>query len=132
MSALYGARVIERGKHPRFRADLEARFVVSRGENASCGDRITMGRDPLTRELRFEGRACLLCRASADLACEALSGKTDAEAATLIDSFLRALETGDFRALEGLEPLAAARSVPVRLGCVRLPWETSAKLVGEA
>lgn len=132
MSALYGPRVIERGKRPRYHARLEARFVASRGENASCGDRITMGRDPLARELRFEGHACLLCRASADLACEALTGKTDADAARSIDAFLRALSTGDFRDLETLEDLAAARAVPIRLGCVRLPWETVAKLVGEA
>lgn len=132
MSSLYGARVIERGKHPRYQAGLEARFVASRGENASCGDRITMGRDPLARELRFEGRACLLCRASADLACEALTGKAEPEAARVIDAFLRALVTGDFGELEGLADLAAARAVPVRLGCVRLPWETSAKLVREA
>lgn len=131
MSTLYGAHVIERGKRPRYQASLDARFVVSRGENASCGDRITMGRDPLARELRFEGRACLLCRASADLACEALSGKTEAGAALVIDAFLRALTTGDFTALEGLEALSAARAVPVRLGCVRLPWETVAKLVRE-
>ncbi len=132
MSTIYGARVIERGKRPRHQGELEARFVVSRGENASCGDRITMGRDPLAREVRFDGRACLLCRASADLACEALDGKTEPEAARLIDAFLRALTTGDFTSLEGLEALAAARAVPVRLGCVRLPWETVAKLVGEA
>lgn len=131
MSTLYGARVIERGKRPRYQDSLEARFVVFRGENASCGDRITMGRDPLTRELRFEGRACLLCRASADLACEALSGKTEPEAAHVVEAFLGALTTGDFADLEGLEALAGARVVPVRLGCVRLPWETVAKLVRE-
>lgn len=122
LDALYEQQVRARGKMPRFRRPPGPGVVTAVGDNPLCGDRIALAWCPATGALSFEGRACLLCVASADLACEHAAGRLPRAHA---EAFLAALASGDFGALPpALGTFAAARDVPVRLGCVRLPWET--------
>ncbi len=123
LDALYKQQVLARGKVPQFRRPPEPGAVTAVGDNPLCGDRITLAWSPASGALSFEGRACLLCVASADLACEHAAGRPLLRAHA--EGFLAALASGDFGALPpSLGAFAAARGVPVRLGCVRLPWET--------
>lgn len=137
--ALYKETLLARGKAPSHRGAPEGFAThTARGENAVCGDRVLMALDLRTGRVRFSGHACLLCTASADVCAELTTGLSREARATLVASFLSALarpsgespaDDGDFAAMPSvLSAFSEVRNWPIRLGCVRLPWETIAKL----
>lgn len=131
---LYRAVVTERGRTPRFRgfAFSPARASAHRetAANPVCGDELTLeltcADDALA--MRFDGHACLVCLASADLLAESVDSASVAEARRTTARFLAALDSG---ATEGLSPalvsLLGVRALPIRVACAKLPWDAATK-----
>jgi nitrogen fixation NifU-like protein len=108
---LYGGVILERFRHPRHFGELPGADAVHEDVNPLCGDRIRVelrlgaGRDIET--VRFQGDACAIATASADLLAEMVEGRSVSDALRL-----------------EREALLAALGAPIRasrLGCVSLP-----------
>ena len=85
-------------------------------------------------ELKFDGKGCAICTASASIMTQKLVGKTLAEARQFIDGFLNMMrgqtpfggkEMGDLKALEGV------LKFPVRVKCATLAWNTAQQGIQE-
>jgi nitrogen fixation NifU-like protein len=108
---LYGGVILERFRHPRHFGELPGADASYEDVNPLCGDRLRIelrigaGRDVET--VRFQGDACAVATASADLLAEMVEGRSVERALGLErDALLGALGA----------PIRASR-----LGCVSLP-----------
>ena len=108
---LYGGVILDRFRHPRYFGELSGADAVHEDVNPLCGDRLRVelrfgaGRD--VEAVRFQGDACAIATASADLLAEMVEGRPVSDALGLErDALLRALEA----------PIRTSR-----LSCVSLP-----------
>jgi nitrogen fixation NifU-like protein len=108
---LYGGVILDRFRHPRHFGDLPGADAVHEDVNPLCGDRLRVelrlgvGRD--IEAIRFQGDACAIATAAADLLAEMVEGRPVAEALGVErDRLMAALEA----------PIRASR-----LSCVSLP-----------
>jgi len=105
--------------------------ISAHDSNPLCGDEIDVTAklvDHKIVELKFDGKGCAICTASASIMTQKLVGKTLPEAGQLIDGFLNMMrgetpfggkEMGDLKALEGV------LKFPVRVKCATLAWNTA-------
>jgi nitrogen fixation NifU-like protein len=108
---LYGGVILERFRHPRHFGELPGADAVHEDVNPLCGDRLRielrLGTDRDVEAVRFQGDACAVATASADLLAEMVEGRSVSEALRIErDALLVALGA----------PIRASR-----LGCVSLP-----------
>jgi nitrogen fixation NifU-like protein len=108
---LYGGVILERFRHPRHFGELPGADAVHEDVNPLCGDRLRielrLGPAREVEAVRFQGDACAIATASADLLAEMVEGRP-------VEDALR-LER---------DALVAALGAPIRasrLGCVSLP-----------
>ena len=112
MPAIYGDVIVDRFRHPRRKGSLDHPHASHEDVNPLCGDRIRMevrlaeGR-PTLAAVRFQGDACAIAVASADLLAEMAEGKTPADVARIDRPVLVAALQATIR--------------PSRLQCVGLP-----------
>lgn len=111
---LYRQEILERYRFPRYRGTLQNPHAQAEKVNAFCGDEIALyirldEKKERVAEARFGGQGCALMTASADILCEAITGKAP--------DALRAFSAEDLLALYGEPPS------PGRLRCVLLPYE---------
>ena len=104
---------------------------IAHDSNPLCGDEIDISArfaDGRIAELKFDGKGCAICTASASIMTQKLIGKTLPEARQFIGSFLNMMrgetpfggkEMGDLKALEGV------LKFPVRVKCATLAWNTA-------
>src|SRR5262245_52258978 len=109
--ALYGGVILDRFRHPRHFGELPGADAVHEDVNPLCGDRLRVevrfGADREIETVRFQGDACAIATASADLLAELAEGRSVADALRLErDTLVTALAA----------PIRASR-----LGCVALP-----------
>jgi nitrogen fixation NifU-like protein len=130
---LYKDVLLEHFRHPRNKGELAGADTVRRGSNPRCGDDIEVGlflNGDILESVKFRGRGCSLCIASASLMTEAVSGRNRAEARRLCEAMQSWLGHGDgaLRAdpPRDLEALAAVRVYPARRRCVLLAWQALA------
>ena len=86
--SLYKEVLLDHFHHPRNKGDLAGADVVRRGSNPRCGDEIEVGIEVEAGRLsrvRFRGRGCSVCIASASLMTEAVTGRDAAEAQALAE-----------------------------------------------
>lgn len=126
---LYKEVLLDHFHHPRNKADLSNAQAVARGSNPRCGDEIEVGvdvdGDRLSR-VRFRGRGCSVCIASASMMTEAVSGEPVTAARELANEMKQWFEPNGDRLSEPpqrLEALSAVRVYPARRRCVLLSWE---------
>ena len=126
---LYSETIRERSRAPRHAGRPAAFEREARGDNPMCGDRVTVyvrGSDELVLEAGFEARGCELTKASADLMCDAVVGRSGAEVRALAAAVDRLALTGECgcgdAGLVGLKALGAVHEYPSRVRCVTLPW----------
>lgn len=107
--------IIDRCRAPRHRGAPASFDAMATGNNPFCGDTLTMylaaelrGGEPCVRSVAFEGHACSLCTATADLLAEWAVGRPVRE---VVD-----LTLGDLCRLWGGLEVGRARE-----GCVTLP-----------
>jgi nitrogen fixation protein NifU and related proteins len=108
---LYGGVILERFRHPRHFGDLPGADAVHEDVNPLCGDRLRielrLGADRDVETVRFQGDACAIAMASADLLAEMVEGRSVSDALRLErDALIVALGA----------PIRASR-----LPCVSLP-----------
>jgi nitrogen fixation NifU-like protein len=108
---LYGGVILERFRHPRHFGELPGADAVHEDVNPLCGDRlrveVRLGPDREVEAIRFQGDACAIATASADLLAEMVEGRPASHALQL-----------------ERDTLVAALGAPIRasrLGCVSLP-----------
>jgi nitrogen fixation protein NifU and related proteins len=111
MAPLYGGVILERYRHPRHFGDLPGADAMHEDVNPLCGDRLRVelrfGAGREVEAIRFQGDACVIATASADLLAEMVEGRSVADALRLErDALLTALQA----------PIRASR-----LACVSLP-----------
>ncbi len=88
---IYRARILDHFQHPRHRGSLETMQSIGRAAIPMCGDEIEVG----VREVgdagltvRFRGRACAVCIASASMMAELVDSLDRARVRELTDEFL--------------------------------------------
>jgi nitrogen fixation protein NifU and related proteins len=108
---LYGGVILERFRHPRYFGELPGADVMHEDVNPLCGDRlrveVRLGAGRSVETVRFQGDACAIATASADLLAEMVEGRPVGDALQVDrDTLVTALGA----------PIRASR-----LGCVALP-----------
>lgn len=127
---LYQEVVFDHYRKPRNFGCLANANRRAEGDNPLCGDRIKVYltvENGFVSDVGFEGTGCAISTASASLMTEALKGKSESDAAKLIESFHASLtgaesERGD---LGKLEVLQGVREFPARVKCATLAWHTA-------
>jgi len=123
-------------RNPRNREDPKGADVVRRGRNPRCGDDLEVGVDfdgERVKRVRFHGRGCSICIASASMMTEAVSGSTRLEVEKLYADLSLVFDSnadpvpstppGPLRALSAVKPY------PARRRCVLLAWEALAEAI---
>ena len=125
----YKEALLDHYRNPRNKAETGDAQVVRRGRNPRCGDDIEIGVDfegDHLQRVRFRGRGCSICIASASMMTEAATGKTREEVRGLTDFVTRWFgddSAADSEAPGVLRPLSPVRQMRARRRCVLLAWE---------
>ena len=128
--SIYKDVLMDHYRNPRNRSDLADADVVRRGSNPRCGDDIEVGvnfDNEILDTVRFRGRGCSVCLASASMMTETVSGKTKDDVQQLVEGMRSWFggEGGDstISPADSLEALDAVRGHSARKRCVLLAWE---------
>src|SRR3954469_23158503 len=77
--SLYRELLLEHGKRPHNEGPLHAATHEASAYNPLCGDRVTLRfrvQSGRIEEVHFEARGCMICRASASLLTDSVSGRS--------------------------------------------------------
>jgi nitrogen fixation NifU-like protein len=134
--SLYKSVLLDHFHHPRNKGSLAGADAVRRGSNPRCGDEVEVGvyeKDGQLDQVRFRGRGCSVCIASASMMSQAVSGKATEEARRLCEAMQEWFGQGEGDRLqhvpEGLEALSSVRNYPARRRCVLLSWEALSEAI---
>jgi nitrogen fixation NifU-like protein len=128
---LYQEVILHHSKSPRNFGVLEGANRSAHGHNPLCGDKLhltLMVEDGTVKDIRFCGEGCAISTASSSVMTDLLKGKTEVDAAEMLDAF-HALMTGESPSesapeLGKLEVFSGVSRFPVRIKCAMLPWRT--------
>ena len=129
---LYQDIILEHNKRPRHYGSLADYTHTAEGYNPICGDKLTIFlvlKEDRIEAVQFEAACCAICKASASIMVEVLTGKTLVEAEVALQRVRDLLSTelnlkadilvdGEIAALGGVRKFAA------RIKCATLPWHT--------
>lgn len=125
---LYQDVVMEHKRAPRHFGSLPGATHSARGRNPQCGDEVQVQLQldgGTVRDVRFNGRGCAICMASASMMTEAVLGR-DEQAVRAMHEHFRAVLTGQEEPgaapLGKLVSLAGVRRYPSRIKCALLGW----------
>ena len=129
---LYQAVILDHNKRPRNYGAPDGFTHSAEGYNPLCGDKVTVFvtlEEDRIQQIGFESASCAICKASASMMTEALSGESipAAEAMTKRIRELLSSETDAAVELETegeLAALSGVRKFPARVKCALLPWQT--------
>jgi nitrogen fixation protein NifU and related proteins len=128
LEELYQEIILDHYRRPRNKGKVDPADFQAKEYNPLCGDDIEVTarlKDGKIADIRFDGKACTICTASASIMTQKLRDKTLQEASELVKSFQTMMrgdvpfggrEMGDLKALEGV------LKFPVRVKCATLPW----------
>ncbi|MEJ2347242.1 MAG: SUF system NifU family Fe-S cluster assembly protein [Gammaproteobacteria bacterium] len=129
-SSLYKQVLLDHYRHPHNCGELSGADVVRRGSNPRCGDDVEVGvyyDGDTVREVRFRGRGCSVCIASASLMTDTVRGKQRDEVQRLAREMHQWFSSGEGEQVpeppESLQALSAVRQYPARRRCVLLAWD---------
>ena len=104
------------------------------GENANCGDEITIlieiDEEDINRVKRiaFNGDSCAICRASASILCQQLSQQFTGDIEQSSREIISRLTNSKVFEINGLaqayQALSIVNKYPIRKQCAVLPWTT--------
>ncbi|MCX6119447.1 MAG: SUF system NifU family Fe-S cluster assembly protein [Proteobacteria bacterium] len=145
-SELYQRVILDHNRNPRNYGELTQFDYFARGFNPICGDRLTVffsvenrGGNELQEieafrsheilsQMRFISNSCALCRASASIMTEVLTGNPIGKCLNIFQDFMDFIQTeardevkepiGDLKAFSEIYRF------PARRKCVSLPWKT--------
>ena len=129
LDELYQAIILDHNKRPRHYGALADATHQAEGYNPLCGDKVQVYlkiHDKRIEAIQFEAASCAICKASASMMAQALSGRTLGEAAKLQDKvrLLLSEEAEAGEAAGDLISLQGVRQFPARIKCATLPWHT--------
>jgi nitrogen fixation NifU-like protein len=134
---LYQDVVMDHKRSPRHFGSLPSPTHQARGQNPSCGDdlQVTMNvAQGQVQDIRFSGKGCAICIASASMMTEAVQGRDVAVAQQLHERY-RAVLTGELEPeaahLGKLISLAGVRRYPGRIKCALLGWHALMHALGD-
>jgi nitrogen fixation NifU-like protein len=127
MESVYKTVLLDHFHNPRNKGDLDTMDKVRRGANPRCGDEIEVGiraKNEILEAVRFRGRGCSICLASASIMSECAKGKTMPQARQLVQQILEwfADDNSETPSNTTLAALGAVRQHPARKKCVLLAW----------
>lgn len=129
LQELYQTIIMDHNKRPRHYGVLADFTHRAEGYNPICGDKLEI-RLKLSGEqieaIQFEAACCAICKASASMMTQALTGaelKAVDETRGQVDAYLQgALPDPD--ADDELAALSGVSQFPARIKCAQLPWQT--------
>ena len=126
--ALYKEQLLDHARKPRNRGDLDDADLRCRGSNPRCGDEVELGlylNTGALEQLRFRGRGCSICMASASLLTEVATGSLQDAAAlcAAMHDWFAVAEPKAPPPRPELAPLGPVRKHPARHRCVLLSWD---------
>jgi nitrogen fixation NifU-like protein len=128
---IYRARILDHFQRPRHRGGLEGMHAIGRAAIPMCGDEVEVGvREGGAEQftVRFRGRGCAVCIASASMMAELANGLGRAQMAKVGGAFTGwMLEGADVAPLTAMVPelvetFSAVRAAGSRARCAALPW----------
>ena len=142
LAKLYQEVILSHHRAPHHFGPLQGATHRAQLSNPLCGDEVIIAAildgDHITA-CQFEGHGCALCRASASLLTDAVSGQSRQGAAQICEQLLAFLnapqdesqesDPAALRATESstelgdLAALSGVREYPSRRRCATLPWE---------
>jgi len=125
---IYKAVLLDHFHKPRRKGELTDQHVTFRGRNPQCGDEIEVGGlldDSGQLEIRFRGRGCSVCLASASIMAEACNGLRTDDAFRLHDETTRWLNNESEQSPDSpdIAALGAVKTISARKKCVLLGWQ---------
>lgn len=136
-NSIYRDVLMDHYRKPRNYGDLSSTEVVARGANPRCGDEIEVGvafDGEALKVVKFRGRGCSVCIASASMMTEAVSGRSRDAARALADEMSGWFANGEGGNVPDPPPalaaLSAVREYPARKRCVLLAWEALRDVLG--
>jgi nitrogen fixation NifU-like protein len=138
---LYQNIILDHNKRPRHYGALADYTHTAEGYNPLCGDKMEVFliiNDGQIDSVQFTAACCAICKASASIMTEALTGKSLDEVEAVyarMSELLTAKEEieADLSVDGEIAALAGVRNFPARIKCATLPWHTyEAALLGEA
>ncbi|MCC5847301.1 MAG: iron-sulfur cluster assembly scaffold protein [Verrucomicrobia bacterium] len=131
---MYQNHLIQLSKDSAFREKIKAGEARSEIRNPACGDELALAFDLVEdtiRHIRHDSQACAIVLASTRVLCGGMEGATVALATRRVEEAMAFFEgEGDWAqnwAGEDMVALGAVRAHPMRMACVRLPWEAMRK-----
>lgn len=129
LGALYEEVILDHNRAPRNWGELAGATARVEGHNPLCGDQVTLWLKvdgAVIREARFVGEGCAISKASASMMTQAITGKTTAEAETMMGEFFD-LVTGKAgtaapTSLGKLRAFGGVSRFPARVKCASMPW----------
>ncbi|HZS60209.1 MAG TPA: SUF system NifU family Fe-S cluster assembly protein [Gemmatimonadaceae bacterium] len=135
---LYHEAILDHYRRPHGRGSLPEPDVQATRTNALCGETmhvdVTLDEDRV-RDIRFDGDACAIARASASMMTDLVRGRSRAEIEqfiTKLKQFVTASPSApDDSALGPLVALGIVRRTPARVSCALLAWETLSEALAQ-
>ena len=126
--SVYKEVLLDHFHNPRNKGDLDHMQIVKRGSNPRCGDEIEIGincKDDIVDSVRFRGRGCSICLASASIMSECCAGLENQQLRLLIEKMRNWFSHPEDNVApsEKLAPLGSIRKYPARKKCVLLAWQ---------
>ena len=126
--SVYKEVLLDHFHNPRNKGKLDDMDIVRRGSNPRCGDEIEVGiacANGVLETVRFRGRGCSICLASASMMTECTSGLKLQQARQLVTRLQQWFSNtnNEMPPNENLAALGTIRQHPARKKCVLLAWQ---------
>ena len=126
--SLYREVLLDHFHNPRNKGGLDDMQHVRRGDNPRCGDEIEVGvidKHDSLEAVRFRGRGCSICLASASIMTETTQGLKIAQARSLVDGMKTWFGDDEETSapVDGVLALGSVRQHPARKKCAMLAWQ---------
>jgi len=129
LNALYQEVILDHYKRPHHKG-LNSGDIQVHHINPSCGDEVTLSlkvEDQKVEEISWDGAGCSISQASVSIMSDLLTGKSIAEADSILDSFVSMMQSkgadqGNEEVLEDGVALAGVSKYPARIKCALLGW----------
>lgn len=126
--SVYKEVLLDHFHNPCNKGELDDMDIIKRGSNPHCGDEIEVGitcDNGVLDKVRFRGRGCSICLASASMMTECTDGLKFQQARELIARLQQWFSNTNNEAPpnENLAALGTIRHHPARKKCVLLAWQ---------
>lgn len=132
MDSIYKAALLDHFHNPRNKGNVDGMHYTQRGRNPSCGDEVAVGVDidsDHKLSVRFIGRGCFVCMASASMMSESMTGLDQSQASELIENLLQKNDDKFTPSNGTIETLANIHQHTARKKCVLLAWNALSEIL---